>query len=114
VYCLLTPECWGSVGSYAGGLRTATPADCYEDHLYQTFAVGMLGFIPRRQASLDAVPEVAKACRPTIVNQMLVNPSERRDDWEVWILPPQDEDEYFFRCIFGRGIRNTPIALKQI
>jgi hypothetical protein len=73
----------------------------------------MLDIIPRKQATLDAVPEVNKACRGTVANSKLVNESERRDDWEVFSLPPQEEDEYFFRCIFGRGMRNTPIALKQ-
>jgi hypothetical protein len=113
VYCVLTPECWGDVRRYADPLRTATPVSCYEDHLYQTFVVGMLDFIPKEQVTLDAVPEVAKACRANVANSKLVNEAERRDDWEIWSLAPQEEDEYFFRCIFGRGTRNTPIALKQ-
>ena len=113
VYCVLEPECWGEVNRYGEALRTAPRVSCYEDHLYQTFVVGMLDIIPRKQATLDAVPEVNKACRGTVANSKLVNESERRDDWEVFSLPPQEEDEYFFRCIFGRGMRNTPIALKQ-
>ena len=43
---------------------------------------------------------------------MLVNQAERTD-WEVMSLPPQDEDDYFFRCIFGRGERTAPVALKK-
>ena len=73
-----------------------------------------LDTVPRRQSELDAVPEVKKACRDNVVNSMLVNPAERRNDWEVYALPPQNSQEDFFRCIFGRGIRNTPIALKRL
>jgi hypothetical protein len=114
VYCVLTPECWGEVSRFgAEGLRTAVPVSCYEDHLYQTYVVGMLDLVPRKQSTLDTVPEVIKACKPVMVNRLLVNEAEERDDWVVYSLPPLDEDEYFFRCIFGKGIRNTPIALKK-
>jgi hypothetical protein len=111
VYCMLEPECWGSVQRY-GGPRRATPADCYEEHLYQTYAVGLLGFVPTKQETLDAVPEVRKACRAAVANSML-SEAEQRDDWEVYSLGPQEDDEFFFRCIFGRGIRDTPFLLKK-
>jgi hypothetical protein len=111
VYCMLTPECWGGVQRYVG-LRTAEQADCYEDHLYQTYAVGMLDFVPRTQESLDKVREVRQACDPDVPNQLLVDQADRRDDWVVYSLPPLEDDEYFFRCIFGRSVRNTPFELK--
>jgi hypothetical protein len=30
----------------------------------------------------------------------------------VYSLPPLENDEYFFRCIFGRSVQNTPFELK--
>jgi serine/threonine protein kinase len=113
VYCTLEPECWTSVRSYADAPRLSDPVSCHEEHLYQTFLAGRLNFIPRRQSTLDAVRVVDRACRVAVVNSMLVNQAERRNDWEVYSLPPQGEDEDFFRCIFGRGLRTTPMALKK-
>ena len=79
-------------------------ADCEETHVYQTFAAGMLNVMPRRQSSLDKVPQVKKVCHPRVVNKML-DKEDRRSDWEVYALAPQDDDEMFYRCIFGRGQR---------
>jgi hypothetical protein len=113
VYCMTGPECWGSAPSYADAPRLSEPADCYQEHLYQTFAVGRLNIFPRRQSSLNMVPEVKAACTPAVANSRLANEADRRDDWEVFSLPPQTAEEDFFRCIFGRGIRTTPLALKD-
>ena len=30
---------------------------------------------------------------------------DRRSDWEIRVLGPQQPDEYYFRCIIGRGER---------
>jgi hypothetical protein len=114
VYCVTAPECWGSVRSYADAPRLSDRLDCYDEHLYQTFAVGTLDILVRRQSSLDEVTEVKKACRRAVVNRMLVNQDERRNNWEYFALPPQNEDETFFRCIFGRGYRTTPFELKKL
>jgi len=113
VYCVTEPECWGNLRSYADAPRLADRLSCYQLHVYQTYAVAPLDFVPRRQSSLDAVPLKKKLCRRVIANSRLADEAERRDDWEVFSLPPQTEEENFFRCIFGRGERTTPIALKK-
>ena len=113
VSCTPQPECWAGVRSYADAPRLSDKVSCYELHNYQTYAAAPLDFVPRRQSSVDAVPLVKRICTdPAVVNSML-DEADRRDDWEVMSLPPQEEDEYFFRCIFGRGERTTPFALHK-
>jgi hypothetical protein len=71
----------------------------------------MLDFVPRRQSRLEAVAQVKKVCHQEVVNKMLVDEDDRRSDWEIEVLPPQTEDEMFYRCIFGRGNRYQPLQL---
>ena len=54
-----------------------------------------------------------RLCQADVVNAML-DPDDRRDNWEIFALPPQTENESdnAFRCIFGRGERTGRIALK--
>ncbi len=58
--------------------------------------------MPLRQSELEALPQVKKVCTAKVVNTMLVTRSDQRSDWDVFALPPQNEDEMFYRCIFGR------------
>ncbi len=112
VYCATQPECWGGVRSFADAPGLSDPVDCYQEHVYQTFAVGRLDIFPRRQSTLEDVPEVKATCTQAVANSRLANEADWRDDWKVLSLPPQAETEDFFRCIFGGDTRTTPIALK--
>ena len=107
-----TPQCWGGVPSAFDSLIVATPAKCDETHVYQTFAAGPLTAPVIRQSELDADPAARAVCRARLVNAMLPA-DERRDDWEIFTIPPQSaaDDEGFFRCVFGRGERDEPLKL---
>lgn len=106
------PQCWGGLPSAFDAPIVATPASCRKNHVYQTFAARRLDFVVRRQSQLDDDAAAQKVCTADVVNQML-RPQDRRDDWEVYAIPPQSEragDDYF-RCVFGRGERNRPLRL---
>ena len=107
-----TPQCWGGVPSAFDSLIVATPAECDETHVYQTFAAGPLSAPVIRQSQLDADPAARAVCRARLVNAMLPS-DERRDDWEVFTIAPQSaaDDEGYFRCVFGRGERDEPLEL---
>jgi hypothetical protein len=113
IYCAVEPECWNSIRSYADAPRLADRTRCDEPHLYQTFVVGLLEVVPRRHSDLDALPAVRRVCRAAVVNAMLEDRRDVRSDWEVYAVPPQSEDEPYFRCIFGRGERSSPYALAR-
>ena len=112
-FCTPEPECWGAVRSYADAPMRADPVDCFKTHIYQTFAAGMLTVVPRTQSSLEKLPQVKRVCNENVVNKML-GERDRRSDWEVYALPPQTEDEMFYRCIFGRGLREAPLTLHPL
>ena len=107
-----TPQCWGGVPSAFDSLIVATPAECDETHVYQTFAAGALTAPVLRQSELDADPAARAICRARLVNDMLPA-DERRDDWEIFTIPPQTaaDGETYFRCVFGRGERDEPLEL---
>ena len=108
-----TPQCWGGVPSAFDSLIVATPARCDETHVYQTYAAGPLSAPVMRQSQLDADPAARAVCTKKLVNAMLPA-DERRDDWEIFILPPQsaaDGESSHFRCVFGRGERDQPLEL---
>lgn len=111
--CAAEPECWGGVFSYEDAPTVATQQDCRKPHVYQTFAGAQLDFQVRRQSQIDKLGQVRRLCRADVVNAML-KPADRRDNWEIFALPPQAENESdnAFRCIFGRGEREGRIALK--
>jgi hypothetical protein len=106
------PECWGGVYNYADSLLQAKRVDCDELHYFQTFAVGVLTSVPRRQSRLEALPQVRKLCKARVVNRLLVDEADRRPDWETEALSPEEDDEMFFRCIFGKGERYGAFQLK--
>jgi len=111
--CASDPECWGGVFSYADAPSVATQQSCRKTHVYQTFAGAQLDFPVRRQSQLDRNELVQRLCQAKVVNSML-DPADRRDNWEIFALPPQDENESdnAFRCIFGRGERTGRIPLE--
>ena len=108
-----TPQCWGGVPSAFDSLIVATPARCDRTHVYQTFAAGLLTAQVIRQSQLDADPAAKAVCTSRLVNAMLPA-RERRDNWEIFTIPPQSsaDDEAYFRCVFGRGERSAPLELQ--
>ena len=57
-------------------------------------------------------PDAKAVCTKKLVNAMLPA-DERRDDWEIFTIPPQSpaDGEAYFRCVFGRGERDEPLGL---
>ena len=88
----------------------ATPRDCYDTHVYQTFAAGRLDYIIHRQSQLKADKQVRKVCTDSVANSMLPA-KDRRKNWEIIVVGPQRDNEDFYRCLFGRGIRSKPFPL---
>jgi hypothetical protein len=90
----------------------AAPSGCSGLHYYQTFAAGALTSMPLRQSKLESLPQAKKVCNSKVVNRMLVNQRYRRLKWDIEILPPQNDGEMFYRCIFGEGERNGALDLR--
>ena len=109
-YCADEDECYGSIGVYGEGLIAGVEADCDQTHIYQTFAAGHLGYNVARQETLENDALVKQLCTIEVTNRMLRR-KDRRDDWEVYALGPQNDGEDYFRCIFGRGTRAKPFTL---
>ncbi len=111
-YCASSNECWGGVFSYADQPALGTPQDCAKNHVYQTFAAGELDFEVRSQSQLEKVKQVKKVCTEDVANSRL-RAEDRRDDWEIYVLPPQrTSSDDLYRCIFGRGERSEPFVLR--
>jgi serine/threonine protein kinase len=111
-YCTPEPECWAGVRTYADAPMIGDEVDCDELHYYQTFAAGDLDSIPLRQSRLERLPRVKRLCNRKVVNRML-DPDDRSSDWEIHALPPQNEGEMFFRCIFGPLERTSPVPMTK-
>jgi hypothetical protein len=111
IYCASRPECWAGVIALSDVPALATPHGCNENHVYQTFVAGRLRYELRRQSQLDSDARIRRICTKEIANSML-RARDRRSDWEILYLGPQQPDEYFFRCIIGRGERTEPLSLK--
>lgn len=110
--CPTVPECWADVFSYQDAPRQAQLLDCQTDHVYQTFAAGMLDTVVRRQSQLADDPTVAKLCTRGKLNRQLLGERATKD-WEILALPPQPNvEDNLFRCIAGRGERATPFDLQ--
>jgi hypothetical protein len=106
-YCASRPECWAGVQGLSDVPELATPYDCDKVHVYQTFIAGRLTYDVRRQSQLDSDAHIRRVCTNEIANSMLGS-RDRRSDWEIRYLGPQQPNEYFFRCIIGRGERSEP------
>jgi hypothetical protein len=108
-YCASRPECWAGVIGYSDIPSLGTRQDdCTKTHVYQTFLAGRLTYDVRRQSQLDSDAHVRRVCTGEIANSMLGS-RDRRSDWEIIYLGPQQPNEYFFRCIIGRGERTQPL-----
>ncbi len=49
------------------------------------------------------------ACAPMRWRTRCCGSGDRRSDWEIRYLGPQQPNEYYFRCIIGRGERSEPL-----
>jgi serine/threonine protein kinase len=109
IYCATRPECWAGINGFGDVLWVGVPQDCDKTHVYQTFIAGRMTYELRRQSQLESDAQIRRICTNEIANSMLRS-GERRSDWEIQYLGPQQPDEYFFRCIIGRGDRNKPLS----
>jgi hypothetical protein len=103
-YCALRPECWAGVMGYADIPDLGSSISCDETHVYQTFIAGRMTYELRRQSQLESDAHIRRVCTNEIANSMLRS-GDRRSDWEIRLLGPQQPDENYFRCIIGRGER---------
>jgi hypothetical protein len=110
-FCATTAECWAGVISVSDVPAVATPRGCRDSHVYQTFAAGRLAYDAHRQSQLEHDKQVRKVCTLATANAMLVA-KDRRNDWEILVVGPQRDNEDYYRCLFGRGLRSNPFALK--
>jgi Protein kinase domain len=110
-YCALRPECWGALNGLADIPWLGVPQACDKTHVYQTFIAGRMTYELRRQSQLESDARIRRICTPEIANSMLRS-GDRRSDWEIRYLGPQQPNEYFFRCVIGHGDRNEPLSLR--
>jgi serine/threonine protein kinase len=106
-YCASRPECWGGVNGFGDVSWVGVPAPCDQTHVYQTFLAGRMTYELRRQSQLKSDAHILRVCTKEIANSMLRS-GDRRSDWEIYAIGPQHDNEYFFRCIIGRGERSEP------
>ena len=111
IYCASRPECWGSIIGYSDIPSLGTKQSCDEMHVYQTFIAGRLSYDLRRQSQLDSDATIRRVCTNEIVNSMLRS-QNRRSDWEILFLGPQQPNEDYFRCIVGRGERSGALTVR--
>jgi hypothetical protein len=107
-YCASRPECWGGVNGFGDVLWVGVPQVCDKTHVYQTIIAGRMTYELRRQSQLQSDAHILRVCTKEIANSMLRS-GDRRSDWEIYYLGPQQPNEYFFRCIIGRGERSKPL-----
>ena len=106
-YCASRPECWGGVNGFGDVSWVGVPAPCDQTHVYQTFLAGRMTYELRRKSQLQSDAHILRVCTKEIANSMLRS-GDRRSDWEIYAIGPQHDNEYFFRCIIGRGERSEP------
>lgn len=112
-YCATSYECWGGVVMLYDIPGVGESASCTKYHVYQTFAAGEVTFSIRRQSDLMKNKQVKNVCTEKLVNSML-RKQDRRDDWEIYVLPPQPNiNDNLYRCLFGRGERYEPVVLQR-
>jgi Protein kinase domain len=107
-YCAAQAECWAEVQGLGDLPWLGNKQDCNQTHVYQTFIAGRMTYELRRQSQLETDARIRRICTIEIANSMLRS-RDRRSDWEIWVLGPQLPDEYYFRCILGRGERTEPL-----
>jgi len=111
IYCATRPECWSAVNGFGDVLTVGVPQDCDKTHVYQTFLAGRITYELRRQSQLESDAQIRRICTTETANSMLRS-GDRRSDWEIIALGPQQPNEYFFRCILGRGERSDSLSLR--
>jgi serine/threonine protein kinase len=111
-YCASRPECWGGVNGFGDVLWVGVPEVCNKTHVYQTFLAGRMTYELRRQSQLQSDAHILRVCTKEIANSMLRS-GDRRSDWEIYAIGPQHDNEYFFRCIIGRGERSEPLEFHE-
>jgi serine/threonine protein kinase len=109
-YCASRPECWASLQGFGDLPWLGTKQVCDKTHVYQTFIAGRLTYELRRQSQLKSDAQIRRICTNEMANSMLRS-RDRRSDWEIYYLGPQQPNEYFFRCIIGRGERSEPLEI---
>ena len=107
-YCASQAECWAEVQGLGDLPWLGNKQDCNKTHVYQTFIAGRMTYELRRQSQLESDAQIRRICTTEIANSMLRS-RDRRSDWEIWVLGPQQPEEYYFRCILGRGERTEPL-----
>jgi serine/threonine protein kinase len=107
-YCATRPECWATVQGYSDIPNLGSGISCNQTHVYQTFIAGRMSYELRRQSQLQSDAHIRRVCTNEVANSMLPS-GDRRSDWEIEYLGPQQPNEYFFRCIIGRGERSEPL-----
>ena len=108
-YCATSLECWGaSRGSPTS--RRLGPRQNVTSCTWSDLIAGRLPYDVRRQSQLDSDAHIRRVCTNEIVNSML-RARDRRSDWEILFLGPQQPNEDFFRCIIGRGERYQPLEI---
>ncbi len=107
-YCASQAECWAEIQGLGDLPWLGNKQDCTRTHIYQTFIAGRMTYELRRQSQLESDAQIRRICTTEIANSMLRS-RDRRSDWEIWVLGPQQPDEYYFRCILGRGERTEPL-----
>ena len=111
-YCASRPECWAGVIGYSDIPSLGTKQGCDNVHVYQTFLAGRMTYDLRRQSQLDSDAHIRRVCTKEIANSMLRS-RDRRSDWEILVLGPQQPNEDYFRCIIGRGERTGPLTFQR-
>jgi serine/threonine protein kinase len=110
-YCASRPECWAGIQALSDIPALATKQGCDQVHVYQTIIAGRMTYELRRQSQLESDAHIRRVCTNEIANSMLRS-RDRRSDWEILVLGPQQPNEYFFRCIIGRGERTEPLTFQ--
>jgi tRNA A-37 threonylcarbamoyl transferase component Bud32 len=110
-YCASQAECWAEVQGLGDLPWLGNKQDCNKTHVYQTFIAGRMTYELRRQSQLESDAQIRRICTTEIANSMLRS-RDRRSDWEIWVLGPQQPDEYYFRCILGRGERTEALSFR--
>jgi serine/threonine protein kinase len=110
-YCASRPECWAGIQALSDIPALATKQECDKVHVYQTIIAGRMTYELRRQSQLESDAHIRRVCTNEIANSMLRS-RDRRSDWEILVLGPQQPDEYYFRCIIGRGERTEALTFQ--
>ena len=111
--CVARAECWAGVISPFDVPFIGTPVRCTKEHVYQTFAAGLLQKAYRRQSQYDKLPIVQRLCSAETLGTVLGDPTSAKR-FQIIALPPQDDVVPVVRCIAGRGDRGKPLTFQPL